>query len=73
MQSERREAKDPVLNETTNIHEYIKKMSKNDPMHSEYLRQQKLKKEEEEPWWKDRALHGMYHQQMEAVVDIQKS
>lgn len=35
-------------------------------MLSEYFRQQKPKKEEqeEEPLWKDRPLHGMYYRQI---------
>uniref|UniRef100_A0A669EZW7 Reverse transcriptase domain-containing protein n=1 Tax=Oreochromis niloticus TaxID=8128 RepID=A0A669EZW7_ORENI len=64
-----------VQDETRNIHEYITKMAPTDSVLSEYLRQQKPKKEEEgeEPSWKDRPLHGMYHRQIEEVADIQKS
>ncbi|XP_076739067.1 uncharacterized protein LOC143418327 [Maylandia zebra] len=48
-----------VQDETMNIHEYITKMAPTDSVLSEYLRQQKPKKEEgdEEPPWKDRPLH----------------
>lgn len=64
-----------VQDETMNIHEYIRKMAPMNCVLSEYLRQQKTKKdgEDEESSWKDRPLHGMYHQQIEEVADIRKS
>ena len=39
------------------------------------LEEEKKKEEEEEqePSWKDRPLHGMYHRQIEGVADIEKS
>ena len=42
---------------------------------SEYLRQQKCDdaEEEEKPSWRNKPLHGMYHQQIDEVVDIKKT
>ncbi|TWW77705.1 hypothetical protein D4764_12G0010950 [Takifugu flavidus] len=64
-----------VQEETTSLQEYIKKMAPTDPLLSECLRQQKPTKEEEPEGlsWKDKPLHGMYHQQIEEVADIEKT
>lgn len=48
-----------VLDETTKIHE---KISTDDHVLSEFLKQQKYENEQE-PSWKDKPLHGMYHRQ----------
>lgn len=53
-----------ILDETTKIHKFISKMATNVHVISEYLEHQKPKKEEkkeQEPSWKNRSLHGMYH------------
>lgn len=50
-------------------------MAKTDHVVSEYFRQQKYKKavkQEQEPSWKIRHLHGMYLRQIEEVADIEK-
>uniref|UniRef100_A0A3Q3AXH7 Phospholipid phosphatase related 4a n=1 Tax=Kryptolebias marmoratus TaxID=37003 RepID=A0A3Q3AXH7_KRYMA len=61
--------------ETTKILEYIRKKAPNDDLLSECLRQQKpnVEEEKEEPSWKDKPLHRMYHRQIEEVTDIKKS
>lgn len=53
----------------------MEKMAPNDELLNECLRQQKPNKEEgpEEPSWKDKPLHGMYHRQIEEVADIEKT
>lgn len=51
-------------------------MATTDHVPSECLRQQKLKKEEEQEEtlsWKDRPLHGMYCQQTKDVTYTEKS
>ncbi len=68
--------KTTVRDETTKIQEYIRKMAPKDEGLSEHLRQQKPEsedKEDEEPSWRDKPLHGVYHRQIEEVADIKKS
>ncbi|XP_015259534.1 PREDICTED: protein NLRC3-like [Cyprinodon variegatus] len=52
-------------------------MAPKDKWLGEYLRQEKTesedKKEEGEPSWRDKPLHGVYHRQIEEVADIKKS
>uniref|UniRef100_A0A669EL77 Regulating synaptic membrane exocytosis 1 n=1 Tax=Oreochromis niloticus TaxID=8128 RepID=A0A669EL77_ORENI len=59
-----------VQDETRNIHEYITKMAPTDSVLSEYLRQQKPKKEEgdEEPSWKDRGIQQQLSSYRETVI-----
>lgn len=61
--------KDTIQDETTKIHEHIRKMAPSEEQLSEYLRQQNLleeeKEEQEEASWRDKPLHGMSHQQTE--------
>ena len=50
-------------------------MAPSDELLSECLRQLKPRRweeEQEEPPWKDKPLHRMYHQQIEEVIDIKK-
>uniref|UniRef100_A0A672JIY3 Myeloid-specific peroxidase n=1 Tax=Salarias fasciatus TaxID=181472 RepID=A0A672JIY3_SALFA len=62
-----------IQEETKSLHEYTEKMSPSDDLLSECLRHQKPSKEEpEELSWTDKALHGMYHQQIEEVADFGK-
>ncbi len=50
-------------------------MAPKDELLCEYLRQQKPEnaEEEDEPSWKTKPLHGMYHRQIEEVADVKKS
>ncbi len=54
-----------VQDKIINIQKYIRKTAPRDELLSEYLRQQKLKnaEEEDEPSWRDKPQHGMYHRQ----------
>lgn len=60
------------IEDETKIHENIGKMAPTDNVLSEYLRQQKPEKEEEQSW-KHRRQHGMHHWQIEEVAYIEKS
>ena len=55
-----------VEDKTTKIYEYIRKMTPTDKLLNEHLRQQKPNKKEEgdEPSWRDKPLHVMYHSQI---------
>ncbi|XP_037546862.1 zinc finger protein 385D-like [Nematolebias whitei] len=63
--------------ETNEILEYMRRKAPNDELMSKCLRQQQNpsaeETEQEEPSWKDKHLHGMYHQQTEEVAHINKS